>query len=374
MAVVDYAALARRIFDVSVPLRAGRRVWIDSWDHSLDLASRLAWEARRRGSHVHLTVRLEELWLRAVLELPVRSLGAVPPQAAAALGETNAYIFTLGPRTPLSWDQIPEERRRGISIWLDTRYDRSAFAERWSVLARAHRVRMLGIEATLATPERASALNLGYREWREVMFGGCLVDYRSIARRARILAALLSRSDDVEIMTPHGTALRFSLGQRPVEVSDGIASQAKAVAGQVTYLPAGAVEVTALEDSAEGAVVFDAPVLVGSRRVEHLTIRLEGGHVTHFTAKEGKESFRRYLQEGTGDVDRFAFFGLGLNPNLRYGFTQDDKVLGGVTVGLGDNTGKGGRNRASGEWWASIARATVKIEGRTIMADGKLRL
>jgi len=374
MAVVDYAALARGIFDVSVPLRAGRRVWIESWDHSLDLASRLAWEAWRRGSHVHLTVRPEELWLRAVLELPVRSLGAVPPQAAAALGETNAYIFTLGPRTPLSWNRIPEERRRAISIWLDTRYDRSAFAERWSVLAKAHRVRMLGIEATLATPERASALGLGYQEWRELMFGGCLVDYRSIARRARSLAALLSRSDDVEITTPHGTAVRFSLGHRPVEVSDGIASQAKAVAGRVTYLPAGAVEVTALEDSAEGAVVFDAPVLVGSRRVEGLTVRLEGGVVTRFTAKEGKESFRRYLREGTGDVDRFAFFGLGLNPNLRYGFTQDDKVLGGVTVGLGDNTGKGGRNRASGEWWASIARATVKIGGRTIMADGKLRL
>lgn len=370
----DYAALARRIFGVSVPLRAGGRVWIDSWGDSLDLASRLAWEARRRGSHAHLTVRPEELWRRAILELPVASLGVVPPQAAAALSETDAYIFTLGPPTPLPWGQIPEERRRAISIWLDTRYDRSAFARRWSVLAQAHRVRMLGIEATLATPERAAALGLDYRRWREVMFGGCLADYRSIARRARALAVLLSRPGDVEITTPYGTALRFSLGRRPVDVSDGIASRAKAVAGQVTYLPAGAVEVTVLEDTAEGAVVFDAPVRVGSRRVDGLTYWLKGGQVARFTAKEGKESFRRYLQEGRGEVNRFAFFGLGLNPNLHYGFTQDDKVLGGVTIGLGDNAGKGGRNRASGEWWASIAGATIKIGGRTIMADGKLRL
>ncbi len=374
MAMVDYAALAQRIFDASVPLRAGQRVWIDSWDDSLDLASRLAWEARRRGAHVHLTVRPEDLWRRSVLELPVRSLGIVPPQAAAALGETNVYIFTLGPRKPLPWSQIPEARQRAISVWLDTRYDRSAFAERWSALAKARRVRMLGIEATLATPERAAALGLDYQEWREVMFGGCLVNYRLIARRATALATLLSRPNDVEITTPDGTTLHFSLGRRHAGGSDGIASPANAVAGRVTYLPAGAVEVAALEDSAEGTVVFDTPVRVGVQRTEGLTLEFEGGMVTRVTAKDGGEAFRRYLRDGTGGMARFGFFGLGLNPNLRHGFTQDDKVLGGVTIGLGDNTRKGGRNRASGEWWASVGGATVKIGGRTIVADGKVQL
>jgi hypothetical protein len=71
-------------------------------------------------------------------------------------------------------------------------------------------------------------------------------------------------------------------------------------------------------------------------------------------------------------VDRFAFFGFGLNPRLRHGFTQDDKVLGGFTIGFGRNQDKGGRNRADRDWWASMTQATVTVGGRIVMEAGNL--
>jgi len=71
-------------------------------------------------------------------------------------------------------------------------------------------------------------------------------------------------------------------------------------------------------------------------------------------------------------VDRLAFFGFGLNPNLRHGFTQDDKVLGGVTIGFGDNSDKEGKNKADRGFWASMTGATVTIGNRRVMKDGKL--
>jgi len=52
------------------------------------------------------------------------------------------------------------------------------------------------------------------------------------------------------------------------------------------------------------------------------------------------------LEEGNGDVNRFALFSLGLNTRLRHGFTQDGKVLGVVIMGFGDNESKGGKNKA----------------------------
>jgi leucyl aminopeptidase (aminopeptidase T) len=373
LSAVDYGSLARTVFDVSLRLRSEHRVWIHCWDDSLELAFHLARNARHRGCPTLLTVQPEELWLRSLLELPEKALEVVPPQTAAALGETDVYVFTVGPPTPLRWARIPEERRRLISIWLDTRYDRSPFARSWAKLAIARRVRMIGIEATLATPKRAAALGIDFSAWRKVMVDGCVADYRIVAKQARSLASLLSDPVPVEITTPHGTALRFTLDRRPVQVSDGIATEAKAAEGRVTYLPAGNVEVTAIEETAEGRVVLNVPIHTGRGRAENLTLQLERGRVTEFAARKGERLFRSFLQEGTGDVDRFAFFGLGLNPKLKFGYTQDDKVLGGVTVGLGDNRGKGGRNRAGTEWWGCISGATVKIGRRTIMARGKLR-
>jgi len=320
-----------------------------------------------------LTVQPEEVWLRSILERSPRVLRVVPPHAAAALGETDVYVFALGPPTPIPWEEIPKERRRLVSVWLDTRYDRSTFAQRWARLAKARRVRMIGIEATLATPKRAEALGIDFATWRKVMFDGCAVDYRTVAKRAGSLASLLARPGQVEISTPHGTSLRFALDRRPVQVSDGIATEAKAAEGRVTYLPAGYVEVTANEDTPEGKVVFNLPIHSRAGRVEGLTLRFKKGRVTEFTARKGERLFRSFLQEGTGDADRFGFFGLGLNPSLKYGYTQDDKVLGGVTVGIGDNKSKGGRNRAGGEWWGCMTGATVKIGRRTIMVRGRLR-
>jgi leucyl aminopeptidase (aminopeptidase T) len=232
---------------------------------------------------------------------------------------------------------------------------------------------MLGIEATLATPEKAKVLGLNYEKWNEIMLAGCVADYHEIARRERDMTSLLGGEEEVHITSPWGTDLTFRLDRRPVGVSDGLTSQEKAEKGMVTFLPAGAVEVSASEESAEGRVVYDVPIRIGSEIVVGLTLQIKNGQITEFAAEEHREVFGHYLEQAKGDINRFAFFGFGLNPNLRHGFTQDDKVLGGVTVGFGDNEKKGGKNRADTlEFWATMTKAKVNIGDTKVMQDGTL--
>lgn len=369
--MVSLDFVARAVVESSLNVRPSENVWINGWDHTTDLMSSLAFECRKHGCRVLLTFQPEDLWLRSVLETPVDLLESVPAHQAAALRETDAYVFTLGPRRPVPWEQIPEERRRLVSVWLDTRYDRSKFAEEWAAIAKKRKVRMLAIEATLATQERASSMGLDLEEWRNVMFAGCTVDWREVANGASILSSFLSGDDEVHVSTPYGTELRFRLDRRPVTVSDGLTSNEKAEKGLVTFLPAGAVETSANEDSAQGKVVYNLPIRAGKKAVEGLTVRVRDGRITEFSAKSGGEVFEGYLS-AKGDSNRFASFGFGLNPALRFSYTQDDKVLGGVTVGFGDNEMKGGRNRADGmEWWAGMSNASVTIGDRNMMRDGK---
>ncbi len=370
----DLSALAHQVLDVCLGLRPGERVWVNSWDHTLELASSLAWECERKGCPVIVTVQPEDLWLRSLVGAPLNLLDGLPAHQAALLAETDVYIYTLGPRHPIPWQKIPEDRRKLATIWF---FEKNKFVEEWKNISRRRRVRMLGVEATLATPERARALGLEHEQYSRVMFDGCLADGHGMARSGEKLLPLLSGDGAVRITTPHGTDFQFRLDKRPVDFSYGLATEEKVEKGEVVFLPAGGMEVSADEESGEGTVVYDVPIHSWDGTIHQLSLGVARGRITHVSAEAGEEIFQRYLQ-GEGDVDRFAFFGFGLNPKLRHGFTQDDKVLGGVTVGFGDNHEKSGKNRARGKtprpsnWWASMKDATVTIDRRTVMKDGNL--
>jgi len=233
-------------------------------------------------------------------------------------------------------------------------------------------VRMVGIEATLATPERAESMGLDLEEWRRIMFEGCTADPREMASHGRALEPLMGGEGEVHLTTPFGTDFRFRLDKRPPDFSYGLATEEKAERGEVVFLPTGGIEVSAAEDSAEGRIVYDPPIRTGKGQVEGLTFQVAQGQIKQFSSRSGKETFERYLREGTGDENRFAYFGFGLNPKLRHGFTQDDKVLGSTILGFGHSSAKGGKNIASGQWWASMTKATVTIGGQKVMEDGKL--
>jgi len=368
---VDSALLSRQVLDVCLNIRKGEKVWIDGWDHTVELTSLLALACQERGCEVFLTLKTEDFWFRAIREGPVRQLERLSRQQRAVLNETDVYIFTLGPSNPVRWESVPTPRRGLATVWL---LEQNKFVDQWKAIARRRRIRMLGIEATLATPERAKALGLRYETWMNVMYSGCVADYRRVAKLTKRLSRILRGSGRVHVTTPHGTDFTFELAERPVLSDDGLATFDKAKEGRVVFLPAGDVEVSADEESAEGTVVYDAPILSRHGTVRQLRVEVSRGRVIRYRAATGRNLFKRYIEESEGDADRFGFIGFGTNPNLRHGFTQDDKVLGGVTIGFGENASKGGRNKGKGlsDWWGSMTTATVTIDGKKVMRRGEL--
>jgi leucyl aminopeptidase (aminopeptidase T) len=311
----EHAALSKQILDGCLRTKPGQRVWINSWDHTLKLASDLAWESKKRGCELLLTVQPEDLWLRSMIEAPLELVDNLPAHLAAALEETDIYIYTLGPRKPIPWNTIPAERRKSVSIWLDTRYDKSRFAKQWAKVSRKRKVKMLAIEATLATPERAEAAGLEYEEWKRVMFEGCMAEPEEMSSHSESLLSAMTGDGEVRVTTPFGTDLRFRLDKRPVDYSNGLATEEKAERGEVVFLPAGGVEVSAEENSAQGRIVYDVPIRAKKGLVQGLSLRIAQGRIKEVSAKSGKEVFDASpLRKRTGDENRFAFFGFGLKP------------------------------------------------------------
>jgi leucyl aminopeptidase (aminopeptidase T) len=96
----EYGELSKQVLDVCIETKASQRIWINSWDHTLDLASDLALESNKRKCSVLMTVQPEDLWLRTMIEAPLELVDNLPAHLAAALEETDIYIYTLGRESP----------------------------------------------------------------------------------------------------------------------------------------------------------------------------------------------------------------------------------------------------------------------------------
>jgi hypothetical protein len=206
-------------------------------------------------------------------------------------------------------------------------------------------------------------------------------DYAALGAVQRRFAAAL-RIADVRVTSPSGTDLRFRTGDRPVNIQDGDASQARTAAGAVLIdkeieLPAGAIRVAPLEETVEGTIAFP-PSQWDGRAVDGLKLRFARGRVVDVTATTGREAVEAEMQR-VGDAGRsFREFALGFNPLLAvperepwipyYGYGA-----GVVRLSLGDNSELGGTVTGGYVRWNFFTDLTVTVGSTTWVKAGRLQ-
>jgi leucyl aminopeptidase (aminopeptidase T) len=198
-------------------------------------------------------------------------------------------------------------------------------------------------------------------------------DYAALAAVQRRFADAL-RGVDVHLTSPRGTDLRFRVGDRPINLQDGDASQARAARGRVLVdkeieLPAGVVRVAPLEDTVEGTIAFPISQWNG-RPVEGLKLRFARGRVVEVTAASGKDAVDAEMRSAGEAGAAFREFALGFNPLLAvpergpwipyYGYGSSV-----VRLSLGDNTELGGRVTGGYVRWNFFTDVKVTVGGTT---------
>jgi leucyl aminopeptidase (aminopeptidase T) len=205
-------------------------------------------------------------------------------------------------------------------------------------------------------------------------------DYHALAVAQKRFADAI-RGDTVYITSPGGTDLRFRVGDRPVNLQDGDASQARAARGVVLIdkeieLPAGAIRVAPIEDSVEGVIAFP-PSQWDGRPVEGLKLRFSAGRVVEVTATSGKDAAEAEMRRSPEGGAAFREFALGLNPLLAvpdrkpwipyYGYGA-----GVVRLSLGDNSELGGTVTGGYVRWNFFTDLTVTVGSTMWVRAGKL--
>jgi len=225
--------------------------------------------------------------------------------------------------------------------------------------------------------ENAEQLDLSRRDLAELLYDGVDVDYAQLQQTGEELRKVLSAGKEVRITAPNGTDLRARIAGRPVYVSDGIISpedRRRGGAANSVWLPAGEVYVIPVPGTAEGVLITDQLFFQGER-ITGLRLEFKGGRLASMSAGSGLEPLEaRYQAAGRGR-DLLGVLDFGINPGLKLPADKPIHVwsrAGMVTVGVGNNVWAGGDNEVGFGLAPYLPNATVAVDGRVLIRDGKL--
>jgi leucyl aminopeptidase (aminopeptidase T) len=206
------------------------------------------------------------------------------------------------------------------------------------------------------------------------------IDYTALST-AQDRAIAMLRAGTVRVRTPAGTDLSFRIGERPFNKQNGDASPERMQTARVRIdreieLPAGVIRVAPLEETVNGRIVIPM-ARFGDKIVRHLRLEIKNGQVVRIEADENLDAVEAALNAGGEAARRFREFALGFNPKLQmvshipllpyYGYGA-----GVVRLSLGDNQELGGSVRGNFVRWFFFPDATVEVDGRALVRDGKL--
>jgi aminopeptidase len=199
------------------------------------------------------------------------------------------------------------------------------------------------------------------------------VDWKSLARISKGIAARLNKAVEVEIGTPNGSKISFSVRGRKALADTGILTER----GAFGNLPAGEVFLAPVEGSANGRLVLGwAPT---RELASPVSLVIKGGLVEEVIGEElFAEKLRKRLSE-RGQNRNIAEFGIGTNNRAKRpdNILEAEKIMGTIHIALGDNSTFGGKVKTPMHQDFVFFRPTVRLVRKdgsidVLMKAGKL--
>ena len=194
--------------------------------------------------------------------------------------------------------------------------------------------------------------------------GGMLADYLGVDREVKKLCRKLKGRKEIHLSSDLGTDIRIPIsGRNWVSADNGLCRKE----GGFTNLPAGSVFIPPVEFKAEGLLYFDAGV---EGEIDNpVRLKIREGRIDKVPKYAKLENWTD-LEDPHSTV--LSQVGFGMNPAATVvgNILQDEKALGTVHVGFGENRSFGGKIRCRHHFQGIIKEPTVEIDGEVIIEKG----
>jgi len=354
---------ARQVVTKSMRITEGESVFIYTVREALDLAEAMALECDIVGAKPLVAAYSDDYMKKSLMMPDEKYVESTPQHLLKAIEATNAYIGIGRPALA----EVPVPR---IGARLRARKPITDVMDKKGV-------RWVGIGYPTLNSAKESGVTLS--RFKKVVLSALDIDYEELVKRGRSIVNAVLDASTVHLTSNRGTDIEFKVNGRKWIIDDHVISDEDMEFGDVGLnLPCGEVFVCPIETSANGKVFFDVPTNYFGHRIVDLKLEFKKGRIVNFNAKQGRRDFKEVLDSATGDKDRIAEFAIGLNPKAQFinDILVDEKVLGSIHIAIGDNKGPsyGGKNDSSIHWDLIMTHATVKVDGKIIMKNGKLKI
>ncbi len=357
---------ARAIVTKYLKVRPGENAVIESWDHTIAMASAVVDEVRRAGGRTLHLHEDEEAWWNAIDRKQGRLLGTSSDPEWAALKAADVFVHFWGPADTDRLDKIPEKRFEEALGWFSP----------WYELARRTGLRGARVAVGFATSGRARQWGLDRAGWEESILRATLTDPRETARTGARLAKALSEGTQVRITHPNGTDLTVALAGGAARVHDGTPHPKDTHYGpsdMLSQIPAGRVDVALDSKTAEGTIHANRRTNIWWHWTAGGTLEFAAGKLSSYSFEEGEEEFARQFKRGTAGKDRTGSLAIGLNPAVEDIPILESVERGCATLVLGRNQHlERGRNPTNFMDWVSLAGAEIAIDGTPVVRAGRI--
>src|SRR5216683_4988899 len=346
--------LAETVVNTTLGVKPDETVVINTWQHTLPLASQLAYQVRKAGGLPVLTLETDDFWWKTLTEVPTENLRKPLRHTLALFDETDAAINIFGPEDPHTYRSVQGSQMGALFESFQKTMDK----------IRENKVRSIDLQVGSVTEQRAKTYGFNYEAWKKSVEEASNADYEKIAQLGKKLARTLEHAKQVEV-TSEGTKVKMEIGRHPVFVEDGIIDQEDRKRGFIsTSIPAGYITLAPKRGSTEGSFHSDMTVPLMGQLIKGISWEFQKGKLVKGAAETNYDSFQKVYDPSSGDKDHVGNLSIGLNQAVKPGFLADYMSLGTVTIGIGENQNLQGENNSTLQFQASLSKATVTVDGQ----------
>ncbi len=345
--------LAGILVDYSVKVGKGDVVMIDfSGVRALPLVRAVYRRCLLRGAIAEYTMTHEVLTRTFFETAGGRALGDLPRHRLQAMTRATVYVGINATEDTRLLAGVPMAKLMRREKVLRPLVNRRVEHTRW-VITR------------YPTTGLAQEARMSLKDFEDLYFRACNIDWPSFSRRLTRLRRMLRRAANVHIRSSD-TDLRFSVRGVPAVACDGLRN-----------MPDGEVFTAPVRDSVEGHIVYNVPCLYQGKEFDGVRFVFKRGRIVEATCRTGSRAELRRILDNDRGARYIGEFSFGLNPNIRHGVKNtlfDEKIFGTIHFTPGQAYSEADNGNRSSVHWDLVKSlkddGEVFFDGRLIQKDG----
>ena len=349
--------LAELLVSHSTRLAPGENLLIESFDAPDEFVSAVVKAARSRGASPHAAIRSTRVLRNLIDGADEAQIATWADIDAHRMKAMDAYIGVRGSANASEMASVNEESMSlfGRIYQKPVHFEERVKRTKWCVLR-------------WPTPSMAQLAGMSTEEFEDFYFRVCCLDYGRMSTAAAALQKRMNVADQVHILGPGDTDLRFSIKDIP----------AVACCGEMN-IPDGEVFSAPVRDSVEGVVAYNTATIYHGVPFENVRLVFEGGRIVESSATVGGDRLSDIFDsdEGARFIGEFA---IGFHPHILHPMKDilfDEKIAGSFhfTPGQAYDEADNG-NRSEIHWdLVCIQRpdfggGEIRFDDETIRRDG----